>query len=242
MRIITWNCARAFRKKAHVLINLEPDISVIPESEDPDYNKDKSWLTCFKEYRWIGDNRTQGLGIYFKNDVTIEECNWYDPDFKLVKPYKITADGFEFVIIPMWANNPQSPTFRWIGQVWKFLDQFKDHLNGINCILLGDTNSNVRWDVVDRWWNHSDVVQILKEYDIESLYHFERGIEQGKEQENTFYLHKKQEKGYHIDYVYGSPIFRNALTDFQIGAYEDWIQYSDHCPVICDFDDGILDI
>ncbi len=77
---------------------------------------------------------------------------------------------------------------------------------------------------------------MLKEYRIESVYHYTIGIEQGDEQENTFFMHKKREKGYHIDYVYGSSRFCGALTKFEIGKYDDWIRHSDHCPVIGDFD------
>lgn len=227
-----------FRKKAHKLTALEPDIAVIPESENPDHHKDRTWMLYFNDFRWIGDNKNQGLGIYFKNQVTIEECDWYDPNLKNIKPYKVTDSGFEFVIIPVWANNPASPTFRWIGQVWKFLDQFQENLKGIDCLLLGDTNSNVRWDKPDRWWNHSDVVRILKEYSIRSLYHLDRGIGQGNEPENTFYLTKKQEKGYHIDYVYGSKKFCDALQGVRVGTYDEWIKHSDHVPVVCDFDDS----
>jgi len=63
MRILTWNGNRAFRNKASKLIELEPDIAVIPESEDPEHHKDKFWLSFFKEFRWIGDNKNQGFAM-----------------------------------------------------------------------------------------------------------------------------------------------------------------------------------
>ena len=36
MRIITWNCNMAFRKKASCILPLDPDLLVIPECECPD--------------------------------------------------------------------------------------------------------------------------------------------------------------------------------------------------------------
>jgi exodeoxyribonuclease III len=36
MKIITWNCNMAFRKKADLLLKYQPDILIIPECEHPD--------------------------------------------------------------------------------------------------------------------------------------------------------------------------------------------------------------
>ena len=57
MRIINWNCNQAFRKKSHKIIELEPDIVVVPEAENPEIKKDKSYLSYFSAYRWFGDNK-----------------------------------------------------------------------------------------------------------------------------------------------------------------------------------------
>ena len=36
MRIITWNCNMAFRKKADFILTYNPDILIVPECENPD--------------------------------------------------------------------------------------------------------------------------------------------------------------------------------------------------------------
>jgi exonuclease III len=36
MKIITWNCNMAFRKKADWILQYEPDILIIPECEHPE--------------------------------------------------------------------------------------------------------------------------------------------------------------------------------------------------------------
>jgi exonuclease III len=239
MRVVTWNCNRAFRRKAHRIVELDPDILVVPESENPAICKRKEWLSDFSSWRWLGDNDSQGLGLFFRRQVEVSECDWYDPAIKFIRPFRARDRGFEYTVVPVWANHPTSPTFRYIGQVWKFLDKYGDRLSG-EVLLLGDLNSNAIWDVWDRWWNHSDVVGILKSYGIESLYHLAKNVEQGSEQDNTFFMHKKAEKGYHIDYVFASSKFVTSLLDVSVGNFEDWIEYSDHCPVVCDFDSSKL--
>jgi len=63
-----------------------------------------------------------------------------------------------------------------------------------------------------------------------------RGVDHGSEQDHTFFMHKKADKGYHIDYVFASGKFQDSLLGVHIGSFEEWIDYSDHCPIVCDFD------
>jgi exonuclease III len=99
-------------------------------------------------------------------------------------------------------------------------------------IVLGDFNSNTIWDQRDRWWNHSDVVNILSSFNLVSLYHLINQEEQGNESLKTFYLYRKKEKGYHIDYVFIPEVYLNQVTNFEVGTYEKWIELSDHTPLI----------
>ena len=92
-------------------------------------------------------------------------------------------------------------------------------------------NSNAIWDQWDRWWNHSDVVEILKQKGIESIYHLLTGEEQGSEKTPTFWLQKNIEKPYHIDYFFLSKKFQKPKT-FKIEERSDWIEFSDHVPLI----------
>jgi exonuclease III len=43
MKIITWNCNGAFRKKFESLVSIDADILVIQECEDPAESKDKKY-------------------------------------------------------------------------------------------------------------------------------------------------------------------------------------------------------
>lgn len=53
MRIVSWNCNGAFRRKFHLLEDLEPDVVVIQECENPDLyqNAFADWANNFL---WAG--------------------------------------------------------------------------------------------------------------------------------------------------------------------------------------------
>jgi endonuclease/exonuclease/phosphatase family metal-dependent hydrolase len=103
-----------------------------------------------------------------------------------------------------------------------------------NCIITGDFNSNSIWDKPRRTWNHSNVVNELRELKIESFYHLDKKEEQGQETTPTLYLQRNLNKPYHIDYIFGSDSFSKRLKSVTVGQPEKWLEISDHMPVIGD--------
>jgi len=100
--------------------------------------------------------------------------------------------------------------------------------------LIGDFNSNKIWDTKDIIANHTDVVEFLKLFDIESVYHRQFNEEQGKETQNTFFMNRKFEKPYHIDYVFASNRVTKMGFKLSLESWDNWREKSDHVPLIFD--------
>ncbi len=234
MRVVTWNCNGALRKKFEHLSDLNADIYVIQECEDPVRIQDKVFNAWAENYLWTGENKHKGIGIFVNSNLKIELLNW-DNQYKdhTVKHFLPCLINGDIQVLGIWTHKNNSPNFGYIGQVWKYLQVNKEKFG--NMIIAGDFNSNTIWDEWDRWWNHSDVVKELKEIDIESLYHNYFKEEQGKESQPTFFLHRNQARPYHIDYMFASEIFSSRLSKLEIGKVETWLKISDHLPLVCEF-------
>ncbi|MGE4194206.1 MAG: endonuclease/exonuclease/phosphatase family protein [Pseudodesulfovibrio sp.] len=247
MKIVTWNCQGALRKKTETADSLNADILIIQECEDPS----KSTLTYKDwagEYLWTGKSKNKGIGIFSRTGRAITHCNWAGEfkigginsnhpaaqwttsDLELFLPCLIDN---RITVLAVWTKQAASPIFGHIGQFWKYLQIHRTDLANEKTITIGDFNSSSIWDKKDRWWNHSDVVNELEKIGLKSLYHSQFNEEQGRENTPTFYMYRKPEKPFHIDYAFmsGDLLDKSKLT---IGPKSEWLEYSDHMPLIVD--------
>ena len=236
MRLITWNCQGAFRKKADFILTLQPDILVVQECEHPDKLKFNTTTKKPNDVFWYGDNENKGLGIFSYSDYKFELLADFNPKFRYVLPFRVTGNGQTFTLFAIWAmDNKENYEARYIGQVWLAINYYKELL-GNSTILIGDFNSNKIWDYKERVGTHSDVVNNLAGKDIHSIYHKYFDIEQGLEKHPTFFLHKKEFKPYHIDYCFVSTDLLDKVKAIDIGTYENWTTHSDHSPLNIKFE------
>ncbi len=236
MKLVTWNCQGAFRKKAEAILELRPDILIIQECEHPDKLKFNSGTQIPSDIFWYSDGGKKGIGIFSYSDYKFELLPVFNPKFRYIIPLNVKGHGQTFTLLAVWAmNNKENHDARYIGQVWLAINYYKELLND-STILIGDFNSNKIWDYKGRVGNHTDVVNHLALKDIHSVYHNYFDIEQGKENNPTFFLQRNKDKPYHIDYCFASSRLFQKVEKLEIGEYEKWIALSDHTPLTIKFD------
>jgi exonuclease III len=228
MKIVSWNCAGGLRKKFSALEAISADVFVLQECENPALSQDLAYKAWASNYLWIGENKNKGLAVVASADIKLTKLDWVDNQLQLFLPCLIND---EITLLAVWTKQANSPNFRYIGQLWKYLQIHEEKLSKGKTLLIGDLNSNSRWDEWDRWWNHTDVVNQLNNIGIKSLYHHQYQEEQGVESVKTFYMYRNLEKFYHIDYAFLSDdLLKNA--SLEIGLAKDWLALSDHMPLI----------
>jgi exonuclease III len=232
LKIVTWNCNGAFRNKYQEIAKYDADIYVIQECEDPSHTSGeyRKWAI---NYQWVGDSKHRGLGIFAKDRIHFEHLDWNDNGLQLFLPVRVNN---QFNLIGVWTKHANSPTFKYIGQLWKYLEFNKDKMAADQAVLCGDLNSNKIWDIWDRWWNHSDVVRELNNMNMVSLYHAVTGEQQGSETVPTLYHQKNLKKPYHIDYCFAPESWVSKVNKLEVGDYSKWCSLSDHSPLFVELD------
>ena len=228
MKVLTWNCNGALRRKLDKLSEFEADVMVIQECENPETTRDENYKSWAKNHIWVGENKNKGLGVFVNQKTTIKKYRWSSAGLKYFIPCRINET---FNLLGVWCCN--APTYGYIGQFWNYLQLHRKKLD--TCVLAGDFNSNVFWDRPMRSWNHSDVVRELKGLNIESAYHLHHQEDQGKERTPTFFLYKNLAKSYHLDYIFASSNIHKTRKEISVGPPSQWIGMSDHMPVMLEF-------
>jgi exonuclease III len=235
MRIISWNCQGKFRAKLADVWKFQPDVLVIQECEDFEQYNFKFEIEPTSKI-WVGDRKPKGLGILSFGNCLVEKIESKSVG-RFVIPVRVRSEEVEITLFAIWAMDDKiQPRNRYIGQVWLALQEFEPLLNE-RTILIGDFNSNAIWDNPKRARiaDHSGVVDFLGERKIQSVYHFLEKQRHGKEEANTFFLYRKPERGYHIDFCFASENLIERESNFEIGKIEAWIGRSDHMPIVFEF-------
>lgn len=232
MKILTWNCNMAFRKKYQSVINFDLDLAVIQECEHEEKIRSALEHNHYTDHIWYGKNKHKGIGIFAFNGATLQLMPEFDPQFEYVLPIQYEKEGKVICLFAIWAMPHLTQRAKdYVGQIWGALQHYS-HLLSQDCLLIGDFNSNAIWDKKKKMGNHSDVVKLLANHKITSLYHHLNQEEHGKESQPTLYLLKNRNKPYHLDYCFCSKRLISQDCQITVGHYDDWIKLSDHMPLL----------
>lgn len=222
MRIVSWNCNGAFRKKYKSIQFLDVDVYIIQECEDPLVTPDSGYIEFAQNSLWTGQ-RNKGVGIFARSEINIKNNNW--KTFGLEWYISCTVNE-NLTLLGIWGSG------NYIEDIYVYLQIHKEKLAEIENLLIGgDFNCNTCWDKKHKCRTHSAVVTELESLNLHSCYHTRKKENQGQESTPTFFLYKDKKKPYHLDYFFYD---KNQFNDFEIGQYEEWISLSDHMPLILD--------
>jgi len=230
LRVVTWNCAMALRRKLREVASLNADVLVLQECSRSD--ADHLGSIGLELAYWTGSNLHKGLALAARSELQL-----------MANPIRgiqwairgITGGDPTLGIVAIWACKSENSEERYVRQIHKLLD--RDILETLpqTSIVLGDFNSNSIWDAEHRELSHSRAVEKFELAGYRSAYHHLRGETHGNESTPTFFLYRNSKRSYHIDYSFLSSQMRQHLKKVDIGAHTAWLGLSDHMPFIIEF-------
>ena len=237
MKVITWNCCESFATKYDYISKYDADVIVVQESSI------NQKIERYQYNYWAGLTDSKGIGIYSK--YAIENI----ADIKINKYNNIRLDEFipfitnNQLFIAVWTKGDRNSVLDYVGQLFFYLEMNQQFLDQ-KPIILGDLNSNSKWDYgkYDAWWKHSDLVKILDDKKIYSVYHKSNNIEHGEEEDYTSYHLFNKSKPNHIDYIFAPSELVKKTRSFKIIPWEDIKEHksnkyvSDHCPIVWEYE------
>jgi exodeoxyribonuclease III len=229
MKMVSWNCQGAFAGKSASIFSECPDIAVIQEC-----SKVAAQSDAYDGYnaQWFGDDKNKGLGVFHRKEWTLHLLA--QPNQKWVVPFAVQGPE-NFTLVAVWACAVKGERLAsYVGQIHNALEQHSDWFESRQVVMAGDFNSNAIWDK-NRSANHSSMVNRLARHGLTSAYHHCRKEEHGREQQPTFFLNRKVDKPYHLDYVF-VPVSWQSRLKVEVGSHNDWSTLSDHCPLTLDLE------
>jgi exodeoxyribonuclease III len=234
MRLVTWNCKGAFGRKHPAAAQFKPDVLIVPECGKLEGTvPGVLGLPPVNSFDWIGVYQTKGLGVISYGDYSLRRHPDYDPDLNWILPLEVKGPR-QFTLIAVWSvRNPVTGFY--LSPLLDALEAYKHLFHESEVIVAGDFNQNVLFDTPRGKVKYADWLSKAEELGLRSVYHLDRQCEQGREPEKTFFLHHKEEKGHHLDYIFATPGLLENGVAVEVGNHADWHKASDHMPLACSF-------
>lgn len=229
MKLFTWNCQGAFRKKYMPVANMKPDLAVIQECELPER---LNWAqgSAPTQLLWFGDKPNKGLGVFSWTNLEFHALEGYDRSIRHCIPLEISAP-YRFQFIAIWAMDETNDKLSYSAQVYQAVSVYRDFIQSSDTVLMGDFNSNPRSSTQGRVGNHTALSFALDQLWLISAYHQHFHERPGQEKQATYYFSRKIERPAHIDYAYIPVRWLRRLKKVQVGDPKLWLEHSDHCPL-----------
>lgn len=219
MKIISWNCGGKFREKFAYMAELDADIYIIQECENPADYPSTPYSIFAINYLWTGERNSKGLGIFAKPHILLQPNNW---EKYCLRNFLSVNVNRNFDLVAVWACRPYIEEY-YIYQSINIAN-YTDRT-----VIMGDFNSNAIWDKKHDTRTHTAVVQQLQSIGLCSAYHHTYNELQGFESNHTFYLYRHSDKGYHIDHCFTNV---NNIAGYHVFDSLEWLAKSDHVPIM----------
>lgn len=230
MKIVTWNCQGAFRKKYLPLAAMQPDLAVIQECECLEKLTWKQGNAPVRMF-WFGSSPNKGLGVFSWTNLEYDALENFDETIRYCIPLRVTAP-YAFHTVAVWAMDHPIEKLSYSAQIYQALAAYRAFMLANDTVFLGDFNSSPRTTPRSRLGNHTTLSTSLADLGMISAYHLASMEKPGKETRGTYFRGRNPQKPSHIDYAFIPTRWLRRIRRVEVGKPEEWLAHSDHCPLM----------
>jgi hypothetical protein len=227
----------ALRLKVDRLLSLRPDVAVIQECADPDA-AGKGWRPDCTGYDWIGFNPDKGLGIFTFGGLALTRSASYSETYALYLP--VTVSGWcHFNLLGLWAADPRKAPDGATNEPAAALRHYRSFLAAGPSVVAGDFNRLPQQMSVRNGGPGSAVVDVLADVGLTNA-DFAMSDASGQPALRRTHFHQRKfSRGFVVDYVFIPTSEAARLVTFEVEDPHDWITWSDHVPLVAEFDPAL---
>jgi endonuclease/exonuclease/phosphatase family metal-dependent hydrolase len=243
MRIVSWNCHYGFtEKKLETIQKFDADVLVVQECSEKDWKgflKEKLQDKYGSSSHWFGDGKDSdkceeknlGILVLCKEGLKPEKL-YEDNDVKsrYVLPYKIGGRK-DLTLFAVWTKGKDGNGAKYKDYhepVFLAMEDkvYSDKISkDKSAILIGDFNTgSVECTGSAHWYK-----DLKSKFSEKHLFN----CAGSQEWTHTFF---RGNGSFLDDHCFATESLYSKLVSFGIGNSDYWRQFSDHCPIIIDFD------
>lgn len=235
LRIVTWNCNMGLRLKFDRLLSLRPDVAIVQECADPDGAK--SWRPACAAYDWIGFNPDKGLGIFTFGGLALTRHPSYSEQFALYLPVTVTG-GCVFNVLGLWVAAPHTTPAGATNDPLAALRHYRPFFTQGPAVVVGDFNRLPQQMTARRGSSGSSVVDLLTGAGLTNADTVMSAASDQAALQRTHFHQRKFSRGFVVDYLFIPNNWADHLLAFEVCDPHDWITWSDHVPLVAEFNLG----
>jgi endonuclease/exonuclease/phosphatase family metal-dependent hydrolase len=213
--------------KREVLNSLRPDIALYQELRRPQAAGGEACL-------WLTKPQPKSMAAMAQAPYTIEPIEAHRRFPRYFVPLRVSG-AQNFQLISIWAMGDRPAWY--VRGIHTAVDKWRREIRREPTVMMGDFNANSIWDHHHPRGNHfTALVERLAAMGLASAYHAFFDESHGRESRPTFYLYRKPDRPYHLDFCFIPREWLPRLRSVQVGTHGDWGAQSDHMPVVVDVD------
>ena len=233
IRFITWNCRiGGFRWKSKQIAPLKPDVLVVQEVEPIDQvllfggEEQPTFRSQIRNPKY--QRRT--LTVFSYTDIVLRADDTEDPMYSF-RRMRGKKSGLDFQFVGLWTAHSSKKELSY-RQSHNGISKYSNWIAQKPTVILGDFNSNASYHS-DNW---QELMDLMKPFGLVSAYHHFYGEDFGKETRHTYYHRAKEDSRFHVDYCFFPEAWVDNLVSVEVGDFDTWCEFSDHVPLVVDFD------